>query len=156
MSYNDKIIKRLQERPMSMEELHEQLKKEGSYNKSLRTLQRQLEQLVEGDIVQAHAIRRSIIYSVNTADKSIAQDYFISKAWAELFELQKEWDADRLERFVMLFPEAFRKTVAPTLERAKSIRGDIPISQKTSVYNEVCGKIADFLRAADKKRERKP
>lgn len=126
MSKSDKIIEILKEnRAISAAKLHQKLLEKG-WEGSIRKVQRYLKDLHTAGLIEANASGREIVYSVATREGQQPIDYFVSKFWTEIFDIQKEIAVadsrsivtayNRLRSLVMLLPKQLKNEVLPDIK----------------------------------------
>jgi predicted transcriptional regulator len=124
MTHSDKILAFLKEKPAaSTEEIHQFLKKNG-ISSGKRTIQREIRELADQKLIQGHAIGREIVYSLITSQSTTVNDYFLSKYWELLFDLQSKLSKGylnstlyfELRNLVLMLPDDIKNQVKPTLD----------------------------------------
>lgn len=126
MSQSDKILKILKENPSSSSKtVWEKLggKQAGSYRKT----QRKLQKLHREGLVETHAIGREIVYSIRQSQTTGITDYFLTRFWNNLFEIQKELATEKpvrayfkLRSLIILLPKEIKNEITLDLNRLTS------------------------------------
>jgi len=132
MSLNDKILTLFEKYgSLSSERVKSLLKTEYKIEKTLRTIQRHIAELVkEEKLISNPSIRREQTYAVNRKNPSSISDFFLSKFWDELFKIRDElyahksedtladsWDSFyRLRSLVRMLPEDIKEEIKPRIE----------------------------------------
>ena len=147
MSLSDKILILFEKYgSLSSERVKFLLKDEYKVEKTIRTVQRHIAELVKmKKLIRNPSIKREQTYTVNRKEPPFVSDFFLSRFWDELFEIRKElhkpkdqfssgWDAFyKLRSLVRMLPKNLKEKIMPSIENfeafndmeAKEIKKDL-------------------------------
>jgi Fe2+ or Zn2+ uptake regulation protein len=143
MSHSDIIIEVLsEEAPLTASKLYEKLKEKG-FQKSHRTLQRHLAEMVKEGLIESKAIGREIVYLLSNSKGKTPPNHFLAKYWNEIFEIERKLATDswrevndaraKLRVLVVLLPKEIKKEILPLIKNMDKRFGINPNPFKISV-----------------------
>jgi hypothetical protein len=106
-------------------DLKDQLK-----NSSLKSLQRMLREMQNEGLVESHTLGRSVVYSLSKPSTVKINDFFLTKVWSELFEIEKEaryhlppshyiFAFESLRNLIALMPHGIKEKIAFDVNKFK-------------------------------------
>ena len=166
MSYSDEIMGILsEEHSLSASKLYEKLKEKG-FQKTLRTLQRYLAEMVREGLIESKAIGREIVYSLSNSKGKTPPNHFLVKYWNEIFEIERKLATDsskeiqeahaKLRVLAVLLPKEIKKEILPLIKDVYKRFGNkhsleyVEILECREELISVLDKLADLLHSYEK------
>jgi hypothetical protein len=100
-------------------------------NQSIKSLQRMLREMQNEGLVESHTIGRSVVYSLSKPSTVKINDFFLTKIWSELFEIEKEaryhlppshyiFAFESLRNLIALMPHGIKEKIALDVNKFKN------------------------------------